>query len=707
MNIRVKDRAFFGNQTIASRIHTGRRAAALVTIVFGLFISAAEADNVVTYTYDAGDRLTSVVDARGQATTYTIDGLGQLWQLTSPDAGVSTNTFDGYGRLASSTRADGVISSFGFDALNRVITVSAGGVTHTFAYDTCPNGEGRLCSASDPTGTSSFSYSPQGWIVGRGFSMGGTSYSIGYGYNNLGQLASIAYPDGNTATYGYTNGVVTSVLLNVAGVSHNVASGISYAAGDGQMSQWTAGNGLTTTASYDWDGRLTRLLAPGVQDTSFSYDVGDRLSTLTDAIDTPMTQSFGYDDMSRLTLITSAADNEAFQYDSNGNRTSETINALTATVTIAPSSNRLLGLSGGTNVSYAYDDNGNINVVSGSPTFHFDAFNHLDSTTNATYYVSAQGTRLRKTVNGISTYFAWDSSGNLIAESTGGAWSDYVWLNGRLIARLVAGQIEAINTDQTGRPLVVTNSSGGVVWRARNYAFDRIVTLNNTAPLNLGFPGQYYDQESGLWHNGYRDYSASLGRYIESDPIGMAGGTNTYSYTDADPLLKVDPSGLFCVPEWLAALSGSAVGGAVLGGLTGAAETRTPQLAAVGAGVGAAVFGITTAAKQIFGDSPNGDSGASAGAQTLDTLVETGGNLPAAIGAAAVTAISVKAGYKGPGIKLAGRTSSYIVVGSIANSPLGPGGKYIVGPVFGIAAGISDYATEQSLLKMSNPCDCK
>ncbi len=62
--------------------------------------------------------------------------------------------------------------------------------------------------------------------------------------------------------------------------------------------------------------------------------------------------------------------------------------------------------------------------------------------------------------------------------------------------------------------------------------------------LNLGFPGQYYDDETKTWNNGFRDYRADLGRYVESDPIGLMGGSNTYVYVKADPLLHADPSGL-------------------------------------------------------------------------------------------------------------------------------------------------------------------
>jgi RHS repeat-associated protein len=84
-----------------------------------------------------------------------------------------------------------------------------------------------------------------------------------------------------------------------------------------------------------------------------------------------------------------------------------------------------------------------------------------------------------------------------------------------------------------------------VVWKATNYPFEREVVQDDIGGLNLGFPGQYYDAERGLWNNGYRNYSAGFGRYIESDPAGLGSGVNTYAYVGGSPLANVDPYGLW------------------------------------------------------------------------------------------------------------------------------------------------------------------
>jgi RHS repeat-associated protein len=65
-----------------------------------------------------------------------------------------------------------------------------------------------------------------------------------------------------------------------------------------------------------------------------------------------------------------------------------------------------------------------------------------------------------------------------------------------------------------------------------------------TFVYNLRFPGQYYMAETGLSQNYFRDYDPAIGRYVESDPIGLRAGINTYLYSDGNPVSVFDRSGL-------------------------------------------------------------------------------------------------------------------------------------------------------------------
>ena len=101
-----------------------------------------------------------------------------------------------------------------------------------------------------------------------------------------------------------------------------------------------------------------------------------------------------------------------------------------------------------------------------------------------------------------------------------------------------------IHNDHLGTPQKMTDSTGTVVWSADYKPFGEATVMVSTITNNLRFPGQYYDAETGLNYNYYRDYNPIIGRYIEADPLGLQGGMNLYGYVSGNPINLKDPTGL-------------------------------------------------------------------------------------------------------------------------------------------------------------------
>jgi RHS repeat-associated protein len=130
-----------------------------------------------------------------------------------------------------------------------------------------------------------------------------------------------------------------------------------------------------------------------------------------------------------------------------------------------------------------------------------------------------------------------------------------------------------IHTDQLNTPRAITNASQTVVWNwddvdayGNNPANQNPSGTGTNFTFNLRFPGQYYDKETNLNYNYYRDFDPTTGRYVESDPVGLNGGLNTYAYAFGAPLTFRDPDGRWFLPLD----AGLAVAGAVIGSTFGA-----------------------------------------------------------------------------------------------------------------------------------------
>ncbi len=151
---------------------------------------------------------------------------------------------------------------------------------------------------------------------------------------------------------------------------------------------------------------------------------------------------------------------------------------------------------------------------------------------------------------------------------TGATIRDYIWFGLSPVAvDSAADGLHYIHTDHLGRPAFVTDPSGASVWDGGiTTPFGYSLGVVGTFTQKLMFPGQYRDEETGYDQNWNRTYDPELGRYLQSDPIGLAGGLNRYAYVGGNPVSYIDPSGeiAFLAVPLVAILVRRFVAGAVL-----------------------------------------------------------------------------------------------------------------------------------------------
>jgi RHS repeat-associated protein len=366
---------------------------------------------------------------------------------------------------------------------------------------------------------------------------------------------------------------------------------------DGRVAHHTLGEDFRTL-SYDAAHRITGLLDSATEDGTtpatpqsanwtFGYDGQDRLASASNAA----------------TQGTLAQLNLDWLYDATGNRREETRNGVTSAYTTAPTSNRLDAVG---TTSRSYDNAGNTSS-DGTYAYTYSARNRLSSarlqSTNtilAHYTTNAFGERVCKatgaglcpkgpgstdpsdTGSGSFTQYVYDDAGHLVGEyevqgcaSAAGAGcagaaanageliTEHVWLDDTPVAVIkpaamvashggqAAGNVAvfAVEPDHLDTPRVIANTSHQLIWRWDSSPFGD--TPANEAPgglaafaYSLRFPGQQHDAETQAHYNYFRDYEPGVGRYLESDPIGIKAGPSTYGYVVGSPLKHSDWFGL-------------------------------------------------------------------------------------------------------------------------------------------------------------------
>ncbi|TOA68083.1 RHS repeat-associated core domain-containing protein [Vibrio parahaemolyticus] len=531
--------------------------------------------------YNDNALVTRVTDPRGRRTYYSYNGYGDVLSVQSPDTGTAHYTYDKAGNLIGKTDAEGQVFTYHYDALNRLssITVdSQPNASVTFSYDEpeALYGVGRLTSITDASGISKYSYTASGELASQELIVNGRTLLTNYTYDGAGQLASIEYPSGRKAVYQRNvAGEVIGVTLN-NGVNSRTLVSDFVRKPFGPVTDLTHGNGLWEERHYDMNYQLESVQVAGAMHRSYLYTVNSNVDSITDLMDSSYSQTFNYDKLSRLIDATGGYGTREYTYNYNGNRTAIYRDGVKDSYSIVFNSNRLTKTSIGS-ITYSYDANGNT-IGRGTDVFVYDAFNRLTEATvngeTSTYHYNSAHQRVRKSAGGVDVLYVYGLDGELLAEvdaGTGQTQREYVWLDGQLVAYLVDGTVYHVHNDHLGTPQALTDESGATVWKASYSPFGKATVTTEQIKFNLRFPGQYYDAETGLHYNWHRYYDPALGRYLQSDPLGLHAGVDTYGYVNGNPLGLSDPTGLcpWCVGAVYGGLSG-AVGGYITGGWEGA-----------------------------------------------------------------------------------------------------------------------------------------
>ncbi|NHZ98588.1 RHS repeat protein [Massilia sp. CCM 8734] len=608
--------------------------------------------------YDGIDQLATVTDPRNLETRYAVDGLGNQAELGSPDTGLTKSTYDAAGNLKTSVDGRGKTNTYTYDALNRLTRIDyTGTVSTTFEYDggatPIPNAIGKLSRMTDESGNTSYTYDELGRLATKTQNtIGGvynTTHTLSYAYNAVGQLASMTYPSGNRVNYGYNNaGQVTSIVLNPVqasgsgtntGSSIVLLSNITYAPFGGTTG-WTWGNSVPASQyahqrAYDLNGRISSYTlgspsANGIVRT-VSYDAASRIKgythTGTGTAPSPasLNQTFGYDELDRLISYGGNGVSQTYAYDASGNRIKAGFGANSYTNTIDPASNKLTATTGPAPAkTNTYNGAGNL-TGDGTLVVTYSGRGRPYSIQNGamTIYQLFNGLDQRVFQGYSGGVFVYDEQGQLAGEYTytnGKPTRETVYLGnlpvavltqtvtGTAPAQSTATNVFHIHPDHLGAPRMITRTPDNkIVWRWDNGDPFGLTPPNENPSgagaftFNMRMPGQYYDKNTNLFYNYHRDYDPQTGRYIQSDPIGLKGGINTYGYVAGNPLSFSDSTGLSPVGAGVA-IGVRVVGGRVLVAAIGTAARKYGMAGTIAACVLALVCNVQDSDYDEFGD---------------------------------------------------------------------------------------------------------
>jgi len=531
------------------------------------------------YLYDIHDNLKSIVDAEGRVFTYEYDDMGRLATKRIPDTGETSYSYNEAGQVATKTDAGGITTQYSYDLSGRKtgIFLPDSDQDVLYFYDAGLNGKGRLTGISDPSGETGFEYDSRGRMTGETSRSEGTQYSIQYGYSPGGRVQTIRYPSGRSVSYERdVSGKIERVSTTLNSETRVLLDNISYLPFGPVASVETSGS--IARSVYDESYRTIITNPSSETERNYEYDAGGNLTSIWCNNDPSRDSDYTYDGLNRLIEASGLYGTIEYGYDNVGNRISKTEREDVSTYTYEAGTNRLRSIDGTENMFFDYDAKGNTTIRDGL-NFQYDQRNRLkrvekEESVLAEYAYNALGERVLKDVNGMKTIYHYDLSGNLIGESLpdGTFLAEYLYMGRTRLAKIDVTKNELYRylNDHLGTPEMMIDEDGMVVWEARYKPFgEATVNPKSEVVSNFRLPGQYFDEETGLYYNYLRDYDPKTGRYIEPDPIGIKGGTNLYVYAWNNPINISDPTGEFGIPGIIVGGASGAFAGFVTGTQSG------------------------------------------------------------------------------------------------------------------------------------------
>ncbi len=494
------------------------------------------------FAYDAAGNRTAFINPKGiRSMTYGFDKMSRLVAETNALGHVTRYVYDSVGNLRQKLNANGQTIHYRYNAVNLLTNRQSALENVSFWHDP----HGNITNMTDALGTTRRTFDPMNRLIEVVDPFGRT---VSNQYNLAGQRTQITYPDGKAEQFAYnpngrlTNVVASAFSLPPSAFSYDSRDNLSGAAFPGGLSASFAYDNVNRLSSWSVSKAGSNLLARSCTRNGLGFKATESITAGLEVLDGSASQTRQHNAADQVTSVVQGGPSatNAPSFDSCGNMTQVVLSVKGQTFTTInrfDPENRLLGVTRLRNGTQG--DSVTTSVVQ----LEYDGL----------------GLLLRITDNGSVRRLVRDRVDPLArplveTDDSGNAVRWFVWANGRLLAQVETnGTIRVAHCDELGRVLAFSDTNGALTDEYAYQPYGRLIAHSGATATPFTWLGAYgvWDAGHGLYLTRYRAYDANLMRFVQVDPLGIAGGLNLYVYGSDNPLAFLDPLGL-CPdsPSW-------------------------------------------------------------------------------------------------------------------------------------------------------------